>query len=275
MKRSLDQLIKCERAAMIEPAAAPIRKLAANCNRATRVVRRLWRETAPNIGIANRKINLLGDRDIEWWWTAAHVPAGPGSALDFGNGSGPLALFAAMRGYDVTAVDLGDVRWPYKLPNLSFERGDVLELAFRDSQFDLVINCSTVEHVGLLGRYGVTERADDGDLEAMKRLLTLMKPEGLMLLTIPVGLDAVFPPLCRVYGATRLPLLLAGFALLEEVYWVKDQGNRWVPCDRETAFAFEASAGSWDPHDNVYALGCFVLQRPSAEKVNSASAHAT
>jgi hypothetical protein len=89
-----------------------------------------------------------------------------------------------------------------------------------------------------------------------------MKPSAIMLLTVPVGQDAVFAPLCRVYGRERLPRLLAGFAMEREMFWVKDAENRWVQCDRETALSFEASAGSWDPLRNVYALGCFVLRKP-------------
>jgi hypothetical protein len=89
-----------------------------------------------------------------------------------------------------------------------------------------------------------------------------MKPSAIMLLTVPVGQDAVFAPLCRVYGKERLPRLLSGFVLEREMFWVKDAENRWVQCDEETALSFEASAGSWDPLRNVYALGCFVLRKP-------------
>jgi hypothetical protein len=81
-----------------------------------------------------------------------------------------------------------------------------------------------------------------------------------MLLTVPVGVDAVFAPLTRVFGERRLPRLLAGYQVEDETYWVKDAHNRWVKADRETALAFESSAGSWNPLQNVYALGCFVLR---------------
>ena len=209
-----------------------------------------------------RHVNLLGDRDIEWSWIASQMPSGPGEALDFGPGGSHLALIAAQRGFNVTAVDLEPVRWPYVHPRLRFIQGDIPKLSLPKEHFDLVINCSTIEHVGLGGRYGVTENRPDGDLEAMARLRDLMKPGGIMLLTIPMGQDAVFAPICRVYGKERLPRLLDGYAVEKEVFRVKDEENRWVPCDRETALNFEASAGSWDPLQNVYALGCFVLRRP-------------
>ncbi len=208
-----------------------------------------------------RTPNLLGDRDIEWSWVAAQMPHGPGEALDFGSGSGHLALLAAQRGFDVTAIDLETVEPPYVHPRLRFLRGDILKLPLAPGRFDLVINCSTVEHVGLVGRYGMSEEQPDGDLDAMARLKRLLKVGGTMLLTIPVGRDALFAPLCRVYGDQRLPRLLEGYAVEREAYWVKDTENRWVLSDRPTALNFKCSAGSWNALRNVYALGCFVLRR--------------
>ena len=210
--------------------------------------------------ITAREPNLVGDRDIEWSWIAGHIPPGDGPALDFGNGGSAMALAAAQRGYDVIAVDLEPVTWPYAHPRLRFAQGDMLTMDLEERHFDLVLSCSTVEHVGLAGRYTVEDGSVDGDLEVMARLHTLMTPNGRMLLTIPVGRDAVFPPLCRVYGEERLPRLLAGYDIEKEAFWVKDSQNRWQPADRQSALAFEAAAGSWTSLRNVYALGLFVLR---------------
>jgi len=210
--------------------------------------------------------NLAGERNIEWSWVSSQMSSGPGEALDFGPGGSFLGLIAAQRGFRVTAVDLEPVQWHYTHPGLQFIHGDILKLSLPTNHFDLVINCSTVEHVGLAGRYGVTEDNTNGDLEAMARLKKLMKPGGIMLLTIPVGQDAVFLPLHRVYGAQRLPRLLEGYKVEKEAFWVKDNQNRWVPAEKEAALHFKASAGSWNPLSNVYALGCFVLRRSGQEK---------
>lgn len=205
-----------------------------------------------------QKPNLAGDRDIEWSWMAAHMPSGPGEALDFGPGGSHLALIAAQRSFNVTAIDLQPAEWPYVHPRLRFAQGDILKLSLPKQHFDLVINCSTVEHVGLAGRYGVTEHRYDGDLEAMARLHEMMKPSGVMLLTIPVGQDAVFAPLHRVYGAERLPHLLRGYQVEEEQYWVKDDQNRWIMVDRPTALGRQ-------PERSLYGLGCFVLRKVGME----------
>jgi SAM-dependent methyltransferase len=186
------------------------------------------------------------------------MPSGSGKALDFGCGPSYLALIAARRGFDVTAVDLQPIRMPYIYPRLRFIQGDVLH-RLSEAVFDLVINCSTIEHVGLAGRYGVTENRSGGDIEAMARLQKLMKADGVMLLTIPVGQDAVFAPYHRVYGKKRLPQLLDGYIVSKEEFWIKDESNRWLPCDKEAALDFGAE---WNSRKKVYALGLFVLGRP-------------
>lgn len=206
--------------------------------------------------------NLLGDRDIEWTWIASQMPSGDGRALDFGSGNSYLGLIAAQKGFNVTAVDLENIRWDYVHPHLHFIQGNIMKLPLPMEHFDLVINCSAIEHVGLSGRYDVTEDIPDGDLAAMERLRNLMKSGGIMLLTVPVGLDATFAPLSRIYGKERLPRLLDGLKVIKEAYWVKNSENRWIQCDRETALKFKASAGSWNPLQNVVALGCFILRRP-------------
>lgn len=193
---------------------------------------------------------------------AARVPRGPGKALDFGNGGSALGLLAAQAGYEVTAIDLEAYDWPYQHAALEFLQADLLDADLKESSFDLVINCSTVEHVGLVGRYSVTQPRPDGDLDVMRRLRKLMKPGAQMLVTVPVGRDAVFAPMHRVYGPGRLPLLLATFDLEEELYWVKNNDNRWVSGTRKASLDFEARAGSRGTTETVYALGCFVLRRP-------------
>ncbi len=205
--------------------------------------------------------NLLGTRDIEWSWIVSQMPHGLGQALDFGSGRSNLGLVAAQCGFEVTAVDLLEVNWRYLHERLHFVRGDILKLQIPNDYFDLVINCSAIEHVGLAGRYNVNENRPDGDLEAMKHLRELMKPGGTMILTVPVGQDAVFAPFHRVYGKQRLPKLLEGYSGVKDDFWAKDSDNRWVMVDKDAALSFKAASRSSDPKENIYALGCFVLHK--------------
>lgn len=199
--------------------------------------------------------NLKGDRDIEYSFVSANLPEGPGEALDFGCGLSWIGLLAARKGFKVTAIDLEPIKWFYRHPNLKFVQGDIFELNFPSKYFDLIINCSSIEHVGLVGRYGVKENREDGDLEAMKILKDILKPEGLMFLTIPVGKDTVFYPLHRIYGEERLPKLLEGWEIMKEEFWMKNSDNRWESVKKETAL-------NEKPKEHCYNLGLFVLQKP-------------
>lgn len=215
------------------------------------------------VGKDRTAIDLSGDRAIEWSWVAAHIPESPGNVLDFGCGNASLGLIAAAKGGDVTGIDLQQVQLPYKMDNLKVKAGDILNFDFGGMRFDVIINCSAIEHVGLAGRYGSTD-TQDGDLIAMERMSRLLKvPDGIMVLTVPVGKDSVFPPLHRVYGDHRLNMLFRDFSIIEKEYWSKRVGfNVWIKVSEEEALSAQ-------PSESFYALGLFILKsdRPASKNV--------
>lgn len=223
-----------------------------------RVLRHLIKRLEPWLAAMYRRLseppapNLLGDRDVEYTWIQAHMPEGPGKALEFGCASSPLWLAAVRRGFTITAIDLQPASWFVEHPAFTFTQTDLLSMALAPASLDLVINCSTVEHVGL-DRYGARHNPD-GDLAAMRRLRELLKPGGIMLLTVPVGQDARIARLHRVYGRVRLPKLLDGYESVREEFWTKDErSNRWRPAAKDLALVQVPSA-------HYYGLGCFVLR---------------
>ena len=199
--------------------------------------------------------NMDGDRDIEFSWIAGHMGNGPGYALDFGCGNTWMGLLAARKGFDVTAIDLGKVGWRYNHPNLKFTQGDLSDLNMAKDSLDLIINCSSIEHVGLQGRYGIKKANEDGDLIMMSLLLDLLKPGKQMILTIPVGRDKVFLPRHRVYGPKRLPELLKGWEIVEREFAAKRQNNIWTVVEEKTALNIDAL-------NHYYSLGLFLLRKP-------------
>jgi len=209
---------------------------------------------------------LAGDREVEYTFIAGALPHGPGKAMDFGCGPGFLSLLAAQRGFHVLSLDLEPQQFLWAHPLVEFRTADILQVALPENYFDVIVNCSAVEHVGLAARYSVAEANAnaDGDLHAMGRMRALLKPGGRMLLTIPCGRDSVFAPLHRVYGAERLPRLLEGFEVARQEYWKKDADNRWVLVNREEALSFMPTADYQHVIRCRYALGCFVLVRPIA-----------
>ncbi|MES2273166.1 MAG: DUF268 domain-containing protein [Chlamydiota bacterium] len=72
--------------------------------------------------------------------------------------------------------------------------------------FDAILSISSFEHDGL-GRYGDPINPQ-GDLDAMKKTVQMLKPNGLLFLAVPVGMDHIFWNAHRIYGKKRLPLLL-------------------------------------------------------------------
>jgi hypothetical protein len=197
---------------------------------------------------------LVGDRWIEWSFCLARLADGPGTTLDFGADVGFLSLGAAQRGHDVVALDRMPATLEYRHPRVTALQADILERPLEGRRFDQIINCSSVEHVGLAGRYGSFGDID-GDLKAMAIMRDLLNADGRMIMTIPVGRNLVCAPLHRIYGHERLPQLLEGYSVEEAQYWRRDPAaSAWVELDRDDALQTEGSA--W-----FYALGLFVLKR--------------
>jgi len=83
-------------------------------------------------------------------------------------------------------------------------------------EFDAAISISTFEHSGL-GRYG-DPLNPQGDLEAMKKMKSLIRPSGLLFLAVPIGEDMILWNARRIYGKYRLPQLLKGWKMLDVFY---------------------------------------------------------
>jgi SAM-dependent methyltransferase len=212
-------------------------------------------------------VNIWGERNVEWSFLSSEMPNGPGEAIEFGCEQGYMSLLAAQKGFHVLANDLQEQSFTWQHPNVEFRQGDFLKMELPRNHFDLAINCSSVEHVGVAGRYGITADQDEGDIEVMQRLADVLKPNGRILMTAPCGRDTVMAPWCRVYGSQRLPRLFAPFQVVKESYWVKDSQNRWVFATREAALDFQPRNDPNDGHGCSYALGCFVLRKNGAGAV--------
>jgi SAM-dependent methyltransferase len=228
--------------------AFAVRATASASYRLARLSSRLQGATAAG-GAGSR--TLVGERDVEWTWCLAHVRSGPGRVLDFGSGNGMLALGASFAGNESVAVDLEHEQYLFQGHDIEYVQGDFLKLEFEPGSFDQILNCSSIEHVGLAGRYGSPDNPD-GDLEAMAKLADVLKPDGDMVLAIPVGRDAVYAPWHRVYGEERLPLLLERWTVRAESYWAKVGSEKYEPVARDTALSDIGSA-------TYYALGLYVV----------------
>ncbi len=78
--------------------------------------------------------------------------------------------------------------------------------------FDAVLSISRIEHEGL-GRYG-DPLDPNADLVAMDIAKKMLKEEGLLFLSVPVGKDYLIWNFHRVYGKLRLKALLKGWRIV-------------------------------------------------------------
>lgn len=84
-------------------------------------------------------------------------------------------------------------------------------------RFDIVISMSSIDHDGL-GRYG-DPLNPEGDFLAIARMGQLLKPDGHLILTIPIGPDVVVFNLHRRYGERRLAKLLEDWVVVDRLTW--------------------------------------------------------
>jgi len=205
---------------------------------------------AIGIGSKFRPVPNMDDgRLLEYCWCLSRMKT-TGSVLDVGCGGGKFSHILSILGFQVTALDR-EMSPGVASSEVSFIKADILEYE-SPLKYNHIVAVSTIEHIGLSGRYGQSEKPD-GDIRAMEKLRGLLATGGLVLLTIPVGKDRVIRPNNRVYGTTKLPLLLSHFNVVDELYLHKEDDRRWSPMSRKHALSIDASK-------DYSALGLFTLK---------------
>ncbi len=154
----------------------------------------------------------------------SNLPKGS-KILDFGCAESILALQLACMGYKVTGVDIQD--YVLRHSNLEFIKGDFLKIGFK-RKFDCVTVVSSVEHVGL-GFYG-DEMDMNGDLKTMEKIRKILKPQGILIITIPFGCFSSSWE--RSYDEKGLKGLLKRFRIIHSEYYVKYQ-DTWIEVNKE------------------------------------------
>jgi hypothetical protein len=84
-------------------------------------------------------------------------------------------------------------------------------------KFDAAFSISSFEHDGL-GRYG-DPLNPEGDLDAMSKAKFMIKKNGLLFLSVPIGIDTLVWNAHRIYGKIRLSKLLNGWKVLNIFGW--------------------------------------------------------
>jgi len=114
------------------------------------------------------------ERAVEYSWVMANLKPDKNSVLDVGCCDSFLSHELLVRGYNAYAIDIRDYR--ERPTHLNFVRADVRYVPFRNDSFNQVIAVSTIEHVGIGGRYGSVEHRD-GDLQAVQEMDRILKKD--------------------------------------------------------------------------------------------------
>jgi ubiquinone/menaquinone biosynthesis C-methylase UbiE len=90
----------------------------------------------------------------------------------------------------VYVTDYDELEYPVK--NVKFIRSDIRNLKFADNTFDTILAVSVIEHIGLENPQVFSEAKPpvdtDGDIQAFKELIRVVKPGGQVIMTFPFGI---------------------------------------------------------------------------------------
>ena len=153
---------------------------------------------------------------------ASTLPQGS-SVLDLGAVESLLSLQLASLGYATTALDTRP--YPFAHPNLSVVTSPIETWDGPEQPLSAAFCISTVEHIGL-DPYGGTVRDDDGDLAALARLGEWLRPDGVLVLTVPFGRRSV-DEFQRVYDRPGLARLLEGWEVVDRRTALKSSATAW------------------------------------------------
>ena len=181
--------------------------------------------------------SFLDSRVIEYSFVISRlVGRQRGRALDVGctDSGNMVPLILVSLGWEVYGIDIREFRFEH--PSFHFTHGDIRNTSFADDFFDYVCAVSTLEHIGVRGRYSVIkeEPEPEGDIKAVSEIARIVRPGGTFLITIPYGKRQLVKPLQRVYDESSLQKLFPQWEIREETYCILKDGY-YVTTSKEIA----------------------------------------
>ena len=192
-----------------------------------------------NIGIRvisqARKWNLIphfpviSDRAIEYGFIMRELDLQEGKVLDVGFCESPLPfILAGLQCYEVYGIDIR--QFPIEYPGLQTSVQDIRQTTFPDRFFDRIMAVSTIEHLGLAGRYGSYDDIN-ADSKAVSEMTRILKDNGRILITVPFGMASI-DHIQRIYDDKSLEDLFSGLRIEKKEY-AKQLGEYWAPATYE------------------------------------------
>lgn len=157
----------------------------------------------------------LDERLVELPWVLANLPEGEARVLDAGSSLNHAVILdrpilASKPLHIVTLVPEQECFWTR---GVSYVYDDLRSLPFRDGLYDVVACVSTLEHVGcdnaFYGAPGELGSLDDFQ-EVMPELRRVLRPGGILLLTVPYGVHQ-FHGAFQQFDRRRLSMAVEAF----------------------------------------------------------------
>lgn len=208
---------------------------------------------------------IVNERSIEYSFVFMNMGKPPATTLDIGCSGSDFPIALAAQGFDVYGIDLRD--YHIKNPTFRFIKGDIISTPLPDNFFDVITAISTIEHLGMSGRYGVKEDIPSADKNAIKEIKRIIKKNGRFIITVPYGRFTILKPWHKVYDDKNLEKLITNFSVLKEKYFVRNRTGCWISTTKEAASKIVpyviAKSGIVLIHQ--YALACLVLKLKRSE----------
>jgi SAM-dependent methyltransferase len=187
---------------------------------------------------ASTQLASLESRALEYAFAVNRaVACGRGRILDVGCTSSRNYLPVVLAFLDFNVVGLDTRDFLFRHPRFEFVKADIRDTGLPGASFDCVCAISTLEHIGLSGRYGVDREDPEGALSAVREIGRLLRAGGAFVLTLPFGRAEVVGSLHRVYDGAQLDRLVQGWDRVEERYFWRDESGIWTACTAAEAGA--------------------------------------
>lgn len=137
----------------------------------------------------------IDDRVVEYPWIALQLPESVGSLLDAGSALNfrEILNHKKLANKKITIVNLNPEDNCFWQKGISYVFADLRALPFLDNYFDIITCISTLEHIGMDNtvfyssddKYQENRRLDY--LKAVLELKRILKPGGMLFITVPFG----------------------------------------------------------------------------------------
>lgn len=149
------------------------------------------------------------DRYTEYPFVLSHIPPPPAKILDVGCSGSMFPLILKALGYETHGID---IRNYFPLHKFFFKRGDICLAPYENETFDVITAVSSIEHIGLGGRYGA-EEVLEGDLKALCEIHRILKKGKFFICTLPFGEDLRIEKDHKIYNRKRLDFLFENWEM--------------------------------------------------------------